>query len=123
MKMKLSIASVLSLLVVGLAFHSPQLPAQTSKTAAGAKTFTGTISDAMCGAKHMAKDKSAAECTRMCVQQGQKYALVAGQKVYILDGHEAELNKLAGERATVKGTLSGETLTVTSVAPAGKRGM
>src|SRR5215469_7611998 len=48
------------------------------------KTLTGTVSDSMCGAHHMAKDKSPAECTRMCVKQGNKYALVAGTKVYTL---------------------------------------
>ena len=32
------------------------------------QTFTGTVTDSMCGATHMAKDKSPAECTRMCVK-------------------------------------------------------
>ena len=47
----------------------------------------------------MAKDKSPAECTRMCVKQGQKYALLVRQKVYTLEGHEEDLGKLAGQRA------------------------
>jgi hypothetical protein len=66
----------------------------------------------------MAKDKSAAECTRTCVKQGTKYALVVGQKVYTLEGHEAELDKLAGERATVKGSVMGEMVMVESVGAA-----
>lgn len=122
MKAKLSIASALFVLALALAFQTSQLIAQTSKAAASEKTFSGTISDAMCGATHMAKDKSAAECTRMCVKQGQKYALVVGKKVYTLEGRESELDKLAGEKATVKGTLRGETLAVASVSPAGKEG-
>lgn len=93
---------------------------QQSQTATG-KTLTGVISDSMCGATHMAKDKSRAECTRMCVKQGQQYALVVGKKVYTLEGHEAELDKLAGQRATVKGTASGDTVTVNSVTPAKKK--
>lgn len=84
------------------------------------KAFTGTISDSMCGATHMAKDKSPAECTRMCVQQGQKYALLVGKTLYTLEGHEAELNKWAGQPATVKGTVSGSTVTVLFVGPAEK---
>jgi hypothetical protein len=84
------------------------------------KTFTGTISDTMCGAQHMAKDKSPAECTRICVQQGQKYALVVGKTVYTLEGHEGEVDKLAGQRVTVKGVTNGNTMTVSSVAPAKK---
>jgi hypothetical protein len=47
-----------------------------------------------------------------------KYALVAGDKVYTLDGHEAELDKLAGARATVKGNVAGDVVTVASVTPA-----
>jgi hypothetical protein len=85
---------------------------------AGTKTLTGVVSDSMCGAKHMAKDKSPAECARMCVKQGMKYALVAGDKVYTLEGHEAELDKLAGARVTVKGSVSGDVVTVASVTPA-----
>lgn len=100
-----------------------QMPASTDGTKKPAeapavpKTLTGTVSDSMCGAHHMAKDKSPAECTRVCVKQGTKHALVAGKKVYTLAGHEAELDKLAGMKATVKGSVSGETMTVLSVAP------
>ena len=39
---------------------------------------------------------------------------------YTLDGHEAELDKLAGERATVKGSVMGEMVMVESVAAAKK---
>jgi hypothetical protein len=99
-----------------------QMPAgsedKAEKSSAMPKTLTGVVSDSMCGAHHMAKDKSPAECTRMCVQQGQKYALVVGKKVYTLEGHESEVDKLAGSRATVKGTVKSETVTVDSVAPA-----
>lgn len=31
-----------------------------------------------------------------------KYALLVGDKVYPLNGHEGELDKLAGEKVTVK---------------------
>ncbi len=65
--------------------------------------------------EHMAKDKSAAECTRACVKQSTKYPLVVGKKVYTLEGHDAELDRLAGMKATVKGKLSGETVAVQSV--------
>ena len=79
---------------------------------AGPVTVSGVVSDAMCGAKHVMKDKSAAECTRECVKKGSKFALVSGDKLYALEGHEAELDKFAGQRVTVSGTLSGETITV-----------
>lgn len=44
--------------------------------------------------------------------------LVVGQKVYTLGGHQAELDKLAGARATVKGKISGDTVAVESVTAA-----
>ena len=84
------------------------------------KTLTGIVSDAMCGATHMAKDKSAAECSHMCVKGGQKYALVADKHVYTLEGHEAELDKSAAHKVAVRGSLNGNTLSVASVAPAVK---
>jgi hypothetical protein len=80
------------------------------------QSLTGVITDSMCGATHMAKDKTPAECTQMCVKDGMKYALAAEKKVYTLEGHEAELSKLAGQKVTVKGTLKGDTLSVQEVA-------
>jgi hypothetical protein len=109
----------------GLLMAQTDMPASgsgnKSKTSsAAAETLTGIISDSMCGAQHMAKDKSAAECTRECVKGGSKYALVVGKKVYTLEGHEAELDKVAGMKARVKGKVSGETVNVQSVVPAMK---
>jgi hypothetical protein len=99
-----------------------QMPASSTpaKSSAAAKTLTGVVSDAMCGVHHMAKDKSPAECTRVCVKQGTKYALVVGKKVYTLEGHDAELDKLAGAKVTVKGKVTGETVAVQTVAVASK---
>lgn len=84
--------------------------------AASGQTFTGTVSDAMCGAKHMG---SAAECTRGCVSKGSKYALVVGDKVYTLETTDkaalATLDKQAGAKATVTGTEKDNTIAVSSV--------
>lgn len=108
--------------VLTMSFGMVAAPAVAQKgLLAGERTLNGVISDSMCGATHMAKDKSAAECTRMCVKQGQKYALVVGKDVYTLQGHEPELDKLAGQRVSIQGKLSGETLTVSSVTPAKKK--
>jgi len=88
-----------------------------AQTSGAQKTLTGVVSDAMCGQTHMMKDKPDAECLRYCVKQGTKYALVVGKTVYTLEGHEAELDKYAAQKVTVKGTLKGETVTVESVSP------
>jgi hypothetical protein len=87
-----------------------------SSAFAAGKSFTGTVSDAMCGAKHMGP---AAECTRGCVNKGSKYALVVEDKVYTLETTDkaalATLDKQAGAKVTVTGTEKDNTITVNSV--------
>jgi len=89
-----------------------------SSAFAAGKTFTGTVSDAMCGAKH-AMPGDAAACTRGCVAKGSKYALVVGDKVYTLETSDkatlATLDKQAGAHATVTGTEKDNTITVSAV--------
>jgi len=108
----------LSLAVVLLAAGLLAAPALA---ASKAKSFTGEVSDSMCGAKHMMAG-SPAECTRACVAKGANYALVVGDKVYTLNTSDkaalAELNKLAGEKAKVTGSEEGDTITVKSVSAA-----
>jgi hypothetical protein len=123
MKARLKVVNTIAFLTLSAVLTAAQMQMPASKPAdssAAQKTLTGTVSDSMCGAHHMAKDKSAAACTRECVSKGMKYALIVGEKVYTLDGHEAELDKLAGERATVKGIVTGEMVMVESVAAAKK---
>ncbi len=91
----------------------------TSSFAAKAETFTGEVGDTMCGAKHE-MGGSKAECTRDCIKQGSKYALIVGDKVYTLETTDKaaleQLDKFAGMNAKVTGTADGTTIQVTSVA-------
>jgi len=86
--------------------------------AAKMQTFTGTVSDAMCGAQHMMAGDPVS-CLRACIQKGSKYALVVGDKVYTLDTKDKAstdaLDKLAGQQAKVKGEANGDTIEVTAV--------
>ena len=90
----------------------------TLSALAASKTYTGTVSDAMCGAKH-GMPGDAAACTRGCVSKGSKYALVVGDKVYTLETSDkdalATLDKQAGAKVTVTGTEKDNTITVSSV--------
>jgi hypothetical protein len=89
--------------------------------AAKAQSFTGIVSDAMCGKKHMMEGDPVA-CLRACVQKGSKYALVVGDKVYTLDTQDkaalATLDKLANQKVTVKGQAKGDEIEVSSVSAA-----
>ena len=83
-------------------------------------TLKGIVSDQMCGAHHMMAGASAQKCTRECVGMGSPYALVVGDKVYTLQANpeaKKELYALAGAPAVVKGTVSGTTVQVLTVAP------
>lgn len=75
----------------------------------------GTVSDTMCGAHHMIKGKTPAQCTRECVKQGSDFALVTGGKVYTLKGDKTQFDKLAGDNVVVKGKVSGTTISVDSI--------
>jgi hypothetical protein len=78
-------------------------------------TFSGVISDDHCGAKHdMGSGKSAGECARTCVRGGQHFEIVNGDKAYLLTGRD-DLTVLAGERVTVTGTLTGNTIKISSI--------
>jgi hypothetical protein len=94
-----------------------QLAARTAWAAD--KTMTGKVSDAMCGAKHMMAGNEAS-CTHECVKGGSKYALVVGDKVYVLETTDKaaldKLSELAGASAKVTGELKGDTIAVKSVA-------
>jgi hypothetical protein len=100
-------------------FAFVMLAALTPCLAAGeTQTFTGKVSDAMCGAKHMMSG-DAAECTRACIKNGSKYALVVGDKVYTLEAKDKaaldQLSELADKSAKVQGTVTGDTIQVSSV--------
>ena len=82
---------------------------------AGAQTFSGAVSDSMCGKKHMMGGSSDAQCTRACVKDGSDYVLVDGDKVYTLKGDKAAIDKFAGQQATVTGKLNGQTIQVASI--------
>ena len=86
-----------------------------------AQTFTGEVSDSMCGAKHAMAGSNAA-CTRACVKKGSDYALVSGDKVYTLETTDkaalAELDTLAGQKAKVTGTADGDKIEVSKVVAA-----
>ncbi len=87
---------------------------------AAPQSFTGTLSDSMCGAKHMLPGKTDAECTRTCVKANAKYALVVDKKVYTLSGSQEEFSRLAGTRVRVTGEQNGDTINVKSITPAEK---
>jgi len=94
-------------------------PQAVQSPAAATETYEGIVTDTRCGAKHSANVAlSAADCTRACVHAGEHFALVDGDKTYILNGEPELLKLMAGERVTIAGNLNGNTIEVVSVAEA-----
>jgi hypothetical protein len=97
--------------------------AVSSAFASKLQTFTGTVGDAVCGAKHT-MDGDDIYCLRTCIRRGSKYDLIVGDKVYVLnlkDQSSADtLDRLGTQqaRALVKGEANGDIIDVESVAAA-----
>lgn len=80
--------------------------------------LSGIVTDSVCGITHGTATHGDAECTRTCVELGAGYVLADGRKMYVLKGHEPELNRVAGDRVLVRGKVVGrDTVAVESVVP------
>jgi len=82
------------------------------------KSWTGTVSDEHCGAKHAKASADAESCVEKCVSGGAKYVLVSHGKVFQVDDQD-KFKGLGGKAVKVTGTLSDSTITVASVSPVG----
>jgi hypothetical protein len=95
-------------------------------TAAENQTFTGVITDTMCGGDHKPMKVSPdPKCVRECVKHDKKnkYALFDGKNVYTLSNQQTP-EKYAGQKVKVTGTLYEKTkiLKVDSIEPASGHG-
>jgi hypothetical protein len=89
---------------------------------AAEQTWTGQISDSLCGAKH----EEAAEgqgkmpdrdCTLACVKGGSKFVLVVGdgKLIQIVNQDNKDLTTHAGHKVKVTGELQGESIVVAKI--------
>jgi hypothetical protein len=90
---------------------------------AGEGSWTGWISDSQCGVK--GANAKAGECTTKCVKEhGAKYVFVndADKKIYAIDDQD-KVAAHAGHHVTVKGSVDGDTLKLSSIDMAPEKGM
>jgi hypothetical protein len=89
----------------------------TFSLAALADSWTAVVSDSMCGAQHSAASAEDKKCVEGCIKHhGSKPVLVVGDKVYKISADsEAKVMDHLGDKVKVEGTLSGDTITITSV--------
>lgn len=117
------VACVLALLISTLgavagaaagAFRQPPTNPATAE-----QNYEGMVTCSRCGARHSAKlSRTAADCTRICVHDGASFALIDGDKTYLLEGDLNVLKRIAGQRAGIVGVVTGNTIRVSSVSPA-----
>jgi hypothetical protein len=86
------------------------------------KTWNGSISDSMCGAKHPGaehegKKMTDADCTKACVNEhGAKYVFVSGGKTYKIENQDfAALKDHAGHKVALSGEMKGDSITVSKI--------
>ena len=71
------------------------------------QTFTGVITETMCGTKHTMGITPESKCVRECVKSDPKkykYALQVGDKLYVLSDQQTP-EQFAAEKVKVTGTL------------------
>lgn len=85
------------------------------------RTFTGVITDTMCGEKHtMMKNQPDDQCVKMCTKGSSEYALFDGTQVLKLSDQKNSA-KFAAQRVKIGGSYNEKTKTikVTSIEAAG----
>ncbi|HET7619280.1 MAG TPA: hypothetical protein VFK20_12285 [Vicinamibacterales bacterium] len=102
----------LSLLAAAVVFSATPLLA--------ASTWTGVISDSMCGVKHGSGEHgtkmSDKDCTTECVKGGSDYVFVSGDKIYKIENQDfGDLKAHAGEKVTLTGEMKDDTITVSKI--------
>lgn len=89
---------------------------------AAQKTWTGQITDSMCGASHAGMGdmgKNPKECIAACAKSGAKYAFVTEGRVYeIANQSLTDLKNADGKTVRLTGDLAsdGKTITVAKIA-------
>jgi hypothetical protein len=89
--------------------------------APAAETWKGTLSDAMCAAKHSAEKqgenaKKHQDCVEKCIKGGGEYVFVTGEKVFkIANQSFADLKAHGGHEVNLTGELNGDSITVSKI--------
>ncbi len=75
-------------------------------TGAMADTWTGTISDSMCGAKHADASAAAAKCVAGCIKKGADPVFVSDGKVLKLTADSKDkVMDMLGKKVTITGSM------------------
>lgn len=80
--------------------------------------WTGYISDSKCGAAHADGSAKSVGCVKGCIKGGQEAVFVSDGKVLKIANQDKVPAELHGQKVTIHGDLSGESVTIASIAAA-----
>ena len=98
-----------------------------SFASAADQTWTGQISDSMCGASHQHMTASHPgmtdrDCTLACTKGGGKFVFVSDGKVYMISNQDSPLLQMhAGHTVLLTGEMKGDTVTVSKIVMPAKK--
>jgi hypothetical protein len=79
-----------------------------------AETWSGTISDDACAAKHVNSSQADINCAASCIKNGGNAVLVVGDKIYNIENKDA-IKGHEGHKVTITGKMTGDTIHVDTV--------
>jgi hypothetical protein len=79
-----------------------------------AESWTGTVSDEHCGAKHVAASDKDQACAQKCATGGAAAVFVAGDKVFKIDNQDA-VKEHMGHKVTITGKMTGDSIHIDNV--------
>lgn len=82
--------------------------------AAYAETWSGTISDSKCGAKHEDASEKSMACAKKCIEGGASPVFISDGKVLQIANPDT-VKEHIGHKVQITGNLSGDTVTVAKV--------
>jgi hypothetical protein len=90
----------------------------TLAVAGKVETFTGIITDTMCGPNHNMKGHPADQCVKICSKGQYSYALYDGSSIFKLSDQKTPA-KFAAQKVKVTGTLDqkNNTIKVSAIEP------
>jgi len=84
-------------------------------------SWTGKISDSMCGPQHKTEEHSASklsdiDCTVACARKGATYVFVTKGKVYKIENQDAAgVSKNAGQSVRLSGEMTNDSIRVSKI--------
>jgi len=108
----------LTLVVAVVALASAFAMAQSQASGEGSLTGTVTCEGRITHRYTCQRNQTQQTCTLACVQQGSRFALLVGDKSYLIEGDSRALEAYAGGKATLTGLVAEDRVQVQMVSNA-----